>query len=84
MCLMKREFRQWIRHLSKNKIKFMRRENKNKIERCEKESFVVIGKEGSTLDGVGFIQRLWDDTNSHFEEVQHLAKKDENGKPSGI
>ena len=50
-----------------------------KIERCEKESFVVIGKEGSTLDGAGFIQRLWDDANSHFEEVQHLAKKDENG-----
>ena len=55
-----------------------------KIERCEKESFVVIGKEGSTLDGTGFIQRLWDDANSHFEEVQQLAKKDENGKPSGI
>ena len=55
-----------------------------KIERCEKESFVVIGKEGSTLDGAGFIQRLWDDANSHFEEVQHLAKKDENGKLGGI
>lgn len=50
-----------------------------RIERCEKESFVVIGKEGSTLDGAGFIQKLWDDANSHFEEVQHLAKKDENG-----
>ena len=55
-----------------------------KIERCEKESFVVIGKEGSTLDGAGFIQKLWDDANSHFEEVQHLAKKDENGKLGGI
>ena len=55
-----------------------------KIERCEKETFVVIGKEGSTLDGAGFIQRLWDDANSHFEEVQHLAKKDENGKIGGI
>ena len=55
-----------------------------KIERCEKESFVVIGKEGSTLDGAGFIQKLWDDANSHFEEVQHLAKKDENGKIGGI
>ncbi|MDE7308939.1 MAG: GyrI-like domain-containing protein [Lachnospiraceae bacterium] len=55
-----------------------------KIERCEKESFVVIGKEGSTLDGVDFIQKLWDDANSHFGEVQHLAKKDENGNISGI
>ena len=55
-----------------------------KIERCEKESFVVIGKEGSTLDGEGFIQKLWDDANSHFEQVQHLAKKDENGNIVGI
>ena len=55
-----------------------------KIERCEKESFVVIGKEGSTLDGADFIQKLWDDANSHFGEVQHLAKKDENGNISEI
>ena len=40
-----------------------------------KKSFVVIGKEGSTLDGEGFIQKLWDDANSHFGEVAHLAKK---------
>ena len=45
-----------------------------------KEKFVVIGKEGSTLDGEGFIQKLWDDANSHFSEVAHLAKKDANGK----
>ena len=38
-----------------------------------KEKFVVIGKEGSTLDGEGFIQKLWDDANSHFSEVAHLA-----------
>ena len=44
-----------------------------------KEKFVVIGKEGSTLDGEGFIQKLWDDANSHFSEVAHLAKKDANG-----
>ena len=47
------------------------------IERFEKASFVVVGKKGSTLDGAGFIQRLWDDANSHFGEVQHLAKRDE-------
>ena len=46
-----------------------------KMERCEKESFVVIGKEGSTSDGAGFIQKLWEDANSHFEEVKHLEKK---------
>lgn len=55
-----------------------------KIEKCSMESFVVIGKEGSTLDGPGFIQRLWEDANSHFAEVQHLAKKDENGNLLGI
>lgn len=55
-----------------------------KIEKCIKESFVVIGKEGSTLDGNDFIGRLWEDANSRFNEVQHLAKKDENGNIVGI
>lgn len=55
-----------------------------KVERCVKEPFVVIGKAGSTLDGEGFIQRLWADANAHFEEVRHLAKKDENGNIVGI
>lgn len=49
-----------------------------------KEEFVVIGKEGSTLDGQGFIQKLWDDANGHFSEVAHLAKKDANGGIVGI
>ena len=55
-----------------------------KVEKCIKEAFVVIGKEGSTLDGEGFIQRLWMDANSHFGEVEHLAKKDEKGNIIGI
>lgn len=55
-----------------------------KINKCVKESFIVIGKEGSTSDGENFIQTLWDNVNSHFEEVKHLAKKDENGNISGI
>ena len=49
-----------------------------------KVSFSVIGKEGSTEDGGGFVQRLWEDANSHFSEVAHLAKKDENGDLTGI
>lgn len=49
-----------------------------------KEKFVVIGKEGSTLDAEGFIQKLWDNANSHFSEVEHLAKKDSNGRLVGI
>ena len=55
-----------------------------KINKCIKEAFVVIGKEGSTMDGDGFIQQLWSDANSHFSEVQPLAKKDENGNLAGI
>ena len=55
-----------------------------KIKRCTKAAFVVIGKEGSTLEGPGFIQRLWSDANAHFAQVQPLAKKDEDGNPVGI
>ena len=55
-----------------------------KIENCIKESFSVIGKEGSTEAGPGFVQNLWADANSHFAEVAHLAKKDENGNLIGI
>ena len=49
-----------------------------------KESFTVIGKEGSTHDGGGFIGHLWEDANGHFAEVQHLAKRDDNGNLIGI
>ena len=54
------------------------------IKRCIKAPFSVIGKEGSTEDGEGFIQRLWNEANSHFGEIEHLAKKDEVGNISGI
>lgn len=54
------------------------------IQKCIKGPFAVIGKEGSTEDGAGFVQRLWVDANSHFDEVAHLAKKDENGNLAGI
>ena len=54
------------------------------IEIIRKGSFVVIGKEGSTKDGEGFIKKLWDDANAHFDEVAHLAKKDEQGNLVGV
>lgn len=53
------------------------------IKKSIKESFCVIGKEGSTNDGNGFIQKLWEDANSHYSEVSHLAKKDEKGNAVG-
>ena len=55
-----------------------------KVERWIKPSFSIIGKEGSTNDGEAFIQRLWEEANSHFSEVQSLAKTDEAGKLVGI
>lgn len=49
------------------------------IKKCVKNSFSVIGKEGSTKDGEDFIQKLWADANSNFAEVASMAKKDEKG-----
>jgi len=54
------------------------------INKCIKETFSVIGKEGSTNDGEGFILKLWEEANTHFHEVEHLAKKDGDGKLVGI
>lgn len=55
-----------------------------KIEKCIKPSFTVIGKEGSTSDGVGFVQRLWENANSHFSEIQNLAKRNADGELCGV
>lgn len=55
-----------------------------KILRCIKPCFTVIGKEGSTEEGSGFVQRLWSDANSNFAEIAHLAKKNEDGNLVGI
>lgn len=55
-----------------------------KLEKCIKESFIVIGKEGSTNDGTGFIEELWKNANSNFIEVAHMAKKDGNGNLLGV
>ncbi|SFS03880.1 GyrI-like domain-containing protein [Anaeromicropila populeti] len=54
------------------------------IQKCVKEAFVVIGKEGSTLEGEDFIQKLWQVANANFIEIQHLAKKDKDGNVVGI
>ena len=52
------------------------------INKCVKESFSVIGKEGSTDDGDGFINRLWAEGTVHLNEVARLGKKDESGRLS--
>ena len=54
------------------------------VEVIRKDAFCVIGKAGSTDDGADFVQRLWQDANSHFSEVEHLAKRDEKGNLVGV
>ena len=54
------------------------------IETIIKPAFSVIGREGSTADGPGFVQTLWAEANAHFDQVAHLAKRDENGVPLGF
>lgn len=54
------------------------------VEVFRKDAFCVIGKPGSTNDGPGFIQRLWQDANEHFPEIAHLAKRDEEGSLVGV
>ncbi len=44
------------------------------MKRIIKPAFTVIGMEGSTDEGEGFIQRLWEDANGHFSEVAPQAK----------
>ena len=55
-----------------------------KLQKLKKDSFVIIGKEGSTLSGDGFIKKLWQDANEHYGEIENLVIKDEQGKPIGI
>lgn len=59
-------------------------DGKIQLKQCIKESFTVIGKEGSTEDGDGFIQDLWMDANEHFNEIQDLVKRDEKGNFAGF
>lgn len=55
-----------------------------KTEIIIKESFYILGREGSSEDGPGFVQRLWAEANAHFPEVAPLAKRDEQGNPVGF
>lgn len=51
-----------------------------------KEKFSVIGKlgEGDATKGSDWIPHLWEQANGNFHEISLLAKKDENGIPTGI
>ena len=54
------------------------------MERIIKPAFAVIGMEGSTEDGPGFIQALWEKANSRFGEVAHLAKTNLGGSLGSV
>lgn len=54
------------------------------VEVFRKDAFCVIGKPGSTNDGPGFIQRLWQEANQHFPEIAHLGKRNEQGNLLGV
>ncbi len=54
------------------------------IERVLVPAFSVIGIEGSTRDGEGFIQRLWAEANARFDEVAPLAKRGPDGGFAGF
>ena len=54
------------------------------MERWIKSSFAVIGMEGGTTDGPGFIPALWQKANSRFGEVAHLAKTNPDGALCGV
>ena len=54
------------------------------VSRVVKQIFTVIGIEGSTNDGSGFIEKLWNEANSRFAEIMDLCKRDENGGFAGF
>ena len=54
------------------------------MERIIKPAFAVIGLEGSTADGPGFIAALWEKANARFGEVAHLSKTHADGSLCGV
>ena len=54
------------------------------VEKTVKPGFTVIGMEGSTEDGEGFIQNLWAEANARFAEIAHLCKRKADGSFAGF
>lgn len=51
---------------------------------CTKSAFAVIGKECSTREGEGCIQRAWEQANAGFPEIAGLAVRDPQGNVAGV
>ena len=54
------------------------------VERVVRPAFSVMGKEGGSDDGDGFIARLWAEANAGFSEVAPLAVTETGGTPAGV
>lgn len=54
------------------------------MERWIKPGFTVIGREGSTEDGPGFVDKLWTDANWYFREIADLVKMNPDGHMTGL
>lgn len=54
------------------------------VLRVQKPSFTVIGIEGSTNDGDGFIEKLWNEANARFSEIEPLCKRSGDGSFAGF
>ena len=56
------------------------------VDSVEKGSFTVIGKVGQGLsaDSTNWIPALWQEANRKFDEIQKLAKLDDEGNIVGI
>ena len=54
------------------------------VLRVTKPVFTVIGIEGSTNDGGGFIEKLWSEANARFPEIEALCKRDSDGAFAGF
>lgn len=52
--------------------------------RRELPAFSVIGIEGSTDDGEGFVRELWKRANARFSEIAPLVRRGVNGAPEGV
>ena len=50
-------------------------------EKWEHAAFCVIGREGSTDEGNGFIARLWQEANEHFAEIASYVIYNNEGAP---
>ena len=53
------------------------------IRECTFEPFAVIGLVGTSDEGPGYVDALWQRMNRYGKSIMHLAKKDDDGEIMG-